>query len=264
MTNTCARIRWTVALFALLASSAWAQPQKVSGPQPSRPSANPLADSRQLLLVVTDGWDGVDGALQRYERPSPDARWTPVGAPAAVVVGRAGLAWGRGLADVRPAGGPMKREGDNKGPAGVFRLGMAFGEPVQRPAGWTVPYRSLGERLECVDDARSAYYNRVTTREEAPQADWTSSEHMWRVRDYRWGIVVEHNAPEPKPGAGSCIFLHLWEGPGKGTEGCTAMDEGALQDVLGWLDAARHPLLVQLPRAEYRRLAGAWGLPPAR
>jgi hypothetical protein len=31
--------------------------------------------------------------------------------------------------------------------------------------------------------------------------------------------------------------------------------------IAGWLDGARTPLLVQLPRDAYERLRGPWGLP---
>ena len=61
---------------------------------------------------------------------------------------------------------------------------------------------------------------------------------------YRWGIVVGHN-PANQPGAGSCIFIHLWRGPGQPTAGCTAMSEENLPRILAWLDPALDPRLVQ-------------------
>jgi len=73
-------------------------------------------------------------------------------------------------------------------------------------------------------------------------------------------MVVEHNAAAV-PGAGSCIFLHIWGGPAKGTAGCTAMAEEDLVRLLGWLDHKESPRLVQLPEAEYARLRAAWSLP---
>jgi D-alanyl-D-alanine dipeptidase len=92
--------------------------------------------------------------------------------------------------------------------------------------------------------------------------DWNSSEHMLRSDDlYRWGVVVDHNADPPRPGAGSCIFLHIWRGPGQPTVGCTAMPQENLESVLGWLDPAKKPLLVQLPESEYQRLKRKWKLP---
>ena len=91
--------------------------------------------------------------------------------------------------------------------------------------------------------------------------DWNSSEHMLREEVYRWGLVVDHNADPVTPGAGSCIFMHIWRGPGHGTVGCTAMPQEKLESVIGWLDPARKPLLVQLPLAQYENLKKRWRLP---
>jgi L,D-peptidoglycan transpeptidase YkuD (ErfK/YbiS/YcfS/YnhG family) len=225
------------------------------------PADDPLRGSRQLLLVLTDGWNGVDGTMQRFERSSGDGPWRPVGSVVPVVIGRTGLAWGSGVSSVQ-APGPVKQEGDGKSPAGVFRLSTAFGQTPDKPASWRLPYRYLSDDVECVDDARSASYNRLTTRRAEARADWSSSEKMWQEPLYKWGIVVDHNAsPVVRPAGGSCIFLHIWKGPGRGTAGCTAMEESALTMTIGWLAAKPAPLLVQLPRAEYERLKSAWRLP---
>ena len=72
---------------------------------------------------------------------------------------------------------------------------------------------------------------------------------------------MAHTADPPLPGAGSCIFLHSWRGPGQGTLGCTALDFPELVAIVRWLDPRAHPVLVQLPRAAARRLRRRWGLP---
>jgi L,D-peptidoglycan transpeptidase YkuD (ErfK/YbiS/YcfS/YnhG family) len=227
----------------------------------ARPAENPLKGSLQMLLVLTDDWNAVNGTVQRFERDAGAAAWRAVGPSIPVVVGRSGLAWGRGIAS-GPGAGPVKREGDGKSPAGVFRLSTSFGQTRDRPSGWRLPYRYLGDNVECVDDAASGSYNRLTTRSAAMRVDWSSSEKMWQEPLYKWGVVVDHNAaPAVKPAAGSCIFLHIWLGPDRGTAGCTAMEESALTATIGWLDQTRAPLLVQLPRAEYERLKSAWRLP---
>ena len=243
---------------ALALMLAWAS--FVSGGQP-KPADDPLKGSRQALLVLTDGWDAVDGTMHRFERSSADGPWQPVGPAVPVVVGRSGLAWGRGVASVqRP--GPVKREGDGKSPAGVFRLSTAFGQAQDKPSGWQFPYRYLANEVECVDDVQSASYNRLTTRRSAARADWSSSEKMWQEPLYKWGVVVDHNtSPQVQPAGGSCIFLHIWRGPGRGTAGCTAMEESALTATIAWLAPNLAPLLVQLPRTEYERLKSAWRLP---
>lgn len=221
---------------------------------------SPLRGARQAVLVVTDGWDAVAGSLQRFERADAAGSWKPVGPRVATVVGRSGLGWGRGLrAD--EAGGPLKKEGDGKSPAGVFRLADVFGQSAQKPARLTMPYRFLGDNVECVDDGRSTHYNELVTRQQVQAVDWTTSEKMWAEPLYKWGVVVQHNAGKPDPSGGSCIFLHIWRGPASGTAGCTAMAEPDLLALIHWLDASKNPALVQLPRREYERVRSAWGLP---
>lgn len=208
---------------------------------------------RQLVVVTTRGWDAVDGTMRLYERDGNG--WRRVGGDVPVVVGRTGMAWGRGEHSQGGAG-PVKREGDGKAPAGIFRLGTAFG--FDPSAALRVPYRPLLASTECVDDTASRSYNRIVER--TAEADWKSSEKMRAIDQYRWGMVIEHNAGAV-PGAGSCIFLHIWSGPSQGTAGCTAMAERDLDALLHWLDAKAAPRLVQLPEPEYARLRAAWSLP---
>ncbi|MGO9317667.1 MAG: L,D-transpeptidase family protein [Terracidiphilus sp.] len=223
-----------------------------------------LHTSTQILVVTTQDWDGVDGALQMYERPRAHKKWKAVGGPISVVVGKKGLGWGAGVAletGRRTVSDAVKKEGDGKSPAGIFRLSTAFGYAATEPPGWKMPYLNLTPSVECVDDAHSKFYNRVLDRATVTP-DWNSSEQMLRPDgEYRWGVVVNHNAEPVTAGSGSCIFLHIWLGPGMGTTGCTAMAQEQLEGLLARLDAARRPLLVQLPRPEYKKLRRHWKLP---
>ena len=230
------------------------------------------ASTRQLVLVTTSDWAATTGALQRYER-NAEAGWVPVGDAVAAVVGRSGLGWGRGLHDASGLEGPRKTEGDGRAPAGVFRLSAAFGYAESLPTG--LPYVPV-PGLHCVDDRASASYNLVRAPGDDP--DWTSHEIM-RRRDglYRIGAIVAHNGPgvdrsllpttasvdgaAPVAGAGSCIFLHVWNGPGSTTAGCTAMADPALAEVLAWLRAEADPVLVQLPSGLRHELRTRWMLP---
>ena len=228
-------------------------------------SASPLARSRQLVLVTTRDWDAVEGTLRRFERKNEKAEWHGVGAATAVVVGRGGMGWGAGL-NAQAGEGPLKKEGDGKAPAGVFKLGPAFGFDTTAEASWLrMPYTPLTPTVECVDDVGSRRYNLIVDRDAVGDVDWKSSEHMRSVEGYRWGVVVEHNSNPSVAGRGSCIFLHVWAGPEKGTAGCTAMTQPNLEELLRWLDSKKRPVLVQLPEAEYARFKNVWGLPsPAR
>lgn len=178
------------------------------------------------------------------------------------MVGRYGLAWGKGLHPEAPAGGPQKREGDEKSPAGIFKLGVAFGYSAAESVPWIrLPYRQVTERSKCVDDVASSFYNRLAD-EDNPRKDWNSAEDMRRQDEqYRLGIVIEHNSDPVGPGDGSCIFLHIWETPSRGTSGCTAVSAADMEEILGRLKPEANPLLIQLPREEYDILRSSQGFP---
>jgi D-alanyl-D-alanine dipeptidase len=250
------KIAWIFGCMMALCSASLVQAE---GKQPDA-----LRASTQILVVTTQDWNGIDGTLQVYERPRAGKKWKAAGDAVPIVVGKNGLGWGAGVAadaGWRGAGDPVKKEGDGKSPAGIFRLSMAFGYAAQGNAAWKMPYLSLTPSVECVDDVRSKFYTRVLDRA-AVTPDWNSSEQMLRPDgEYRWGVVIDHNADPVTAGTGSCIFLHIWLGPGVGTTGCTAMAQEQLEGMLARLDPARRPLLVQLPRPEYKKLRRRWKLP---
>lgn len=201
-------------------------------------------------MVVSADWGAVDALLQRWQRDR-DGAWSPVGAPMAATLGRSGLAWGLGLH--RVAAGPVKREGDGRAPAGVFSIGPAFGYASRPPGGVTWPYRAADARDYFVDDVASPDYNRWRRipdgEDNAPELRWASCERMRRDDHvYEVGAVVEHN-DACVPGAGSAIFLHVWDRPGAPTAGCTALSKQDVTTLLRWLDPAAAPVLVQAPAA---------------
>lgn len=231
--------------------------------------AEVFADSRQILLVTTPAPDAVDGQLQRYQRSGSGDSWQAVGHAVPIVVGKNGLAWGSGLLPAPASASPLiKREGDGKSPAGVFALGTSFGYAAKALPGARLSYLALDAATECVDDTDSRHYNRIVART-AQTPDWNSAERMRDMGEsYRWGIVVDHNhiaapaaGPQPAAGGGSCIFLHVWKGPGNGTAGCTAMAQPEIETLLAWLDPQRRPLLVQLTTEQYAAVSQAWHLP---
>ena len=214
-----------------------------------------LDSSHQLIVVTTKNWDDIQGIAQRYERDG--ASFRKVGDGFAVVVGKNGMAWGKGLGNVEPDEGPVKREGDGKAPAGIFRLGTAFG--YDATAETKLPYLALTSTTECVDDRKSERYNELVDGA-AIAKDWNSSEQMREETGYRKGIFIEHNTPA-SPGAGSCIFFHIWRGPASPTLGCTAMDQGDISRLFEWLNPRESPVLVQMPEGEYEQLRERWKLP---
>lgn len=256
---------------AVQAGAVWASAAVLAACGGAHPSQQLLrqpigAGTHQLVVVVTPDWNAISGTLYRFARTGTDVTWRAVGEPIPVVVGRTGLAWGIGVADWRTAaaaGEPVKREGDGRSPAGVFALGTAFGfAPGDSVGALRVAYQMLTPETECVDDRRSVHYNTLVERAATMPVDWSSAEHMRSISEYSLGMVVDHNAQSPTPGGGSCVFLHVWDGPGVPTTGCTAMPVDRLTTVIRWLDAAQAPLLVELPRAVYDRRRHAWAMPP--
>lgn len=220
-----------------------------------------LRDSRQLVMVIADDWDTARASLQCHTRDNAGGAWRPVGERVAVNMGRTGLAWGRGLCDPSLPG-PAKREGDGKSPAGAFDLPFAFGyAPKDQARDIRLSYVALAPDVVGVDDPKSKYYNQVVSTGQVVK-DWDSAETMLRGDGlYQWGIFVNHNTSPVVPGAGSCIFMHIWRGPDKPTAGCTAMSPDDMLRIVRWLDPQARPVLVQLPRDAYERLAKPWGLP---
>jgi D-alanyl-D-alanine dipeptidase len=218
--------------------------------------AQGLDDSEQLIVVTSQNWDDIQGTAQRYERHGQG--FEKFEAPFAVVLGKNGMGWGKGIIDIEPGSGPVKQEGDGKAPAGVFALGTAFG--YEASAQTRLPYLALSASIECVDDSQSTRYNQLVD-EFLIASDWSSSERMRRSDDlYRQGIFIQHNTPATAT-AGSCIFFHIWRGPSAPTRGCTAMDPADIARLLDWLDPKKTPLLVQLPEAQYEQLRQRWKLP---
>ncbi len=200
----------------------------------------------QLVLVTTSGWSAPAATLRRFARTAPDAPWRSVGRAWPALIGEGGLGWGRGLHAIPQNTEPGKSEGDRRSPAGVFRITAAFGAG-ERIAALKLPATPLTPTLEAVDDLESRFYNRIVDLEKIACPDWHSAERMAAVPDYRLGLVIAHN-PRNAPGAGSCIFVHRWTGVRRGTAGCTVLRERNLTTLARWLDAAREPVLVQLPR----------------
>lgn len=242
-------------LFAALALAACApKPTPLGGEDLTR-------SSRQLLLVVAEDWQYTEARLQRFERASAEDEWKRVGAPVQVNLGRGGLGWGRGLHGLALGAGPVKREGDGRAPAGLFALGAGFAQEPAETGAKSLPVLRADKDLVCVDDAASPLYNSFV-RAPGGKGEWTSAEDMLRPDgQYRLGVFVKHNTDPMTPGAGSCIFLHIWLGRGVASSGCTNMDAPDMLALLRWLDAGKQPVLAQLPRQDYERLRAAWHLP---
>lgn len=222
-------------------------------------------DVKQLVVAVAPDWDSHGVRLQCFERGRKT--WKPVfAAPIPALVGRSGLAWGRGVHRI-PEGStaPLKRERDGRAPAGVFALGRVFGYAPQLPEGAEYNYRQVTEWDAWVDDSSSEFYNRHVVVDPQKVPEWFEKQRM-RHGDfaYRWLLEIRHNADPPVPGAGSAIFFHIRRGEDRPTAGCTTMRESDLVAIIRWLRVKSKPHYVLLPQGEYERFREEWGLPELR
>lgn len=216
------------------------------------------ADSRQAVLVTTDNWRSYQGRMRRFER-EPEGTWTAVGEWVPVMIGRYGMAWGRGLhPEDRP--GLRKVEGDMRTPAGVYDLGEARGYASTPPAGTTWPYHASGAQMRCDSSKWSSSYNTFVPT----NGVILPSMHpggATREQLFDLFILVKHNTHQVVRGAGSCVFLHVWAGPTVPTQGCVAMAHEQLALLLSWLRLEHRPVLVQLPEPELAQVRASWSLP---
>lgn len=236
---------------------------QVKKPVLPTPPPVPYSKSQQAVVVTTKDWSATKGFARLFERKNAKAKWKPVGDNFPVVVGRSGMAWGAGLNELPSDTGRllMKTEGDGKSPAGIFSFTEAFGS-VEKPAFVKLPYTKLEEYTECVDDSKSSHYNRIVDRMKVGDFNWDSSEKILAVgAEYDLGIFVAHNSNPVQKGGGSCIFLHIWKDAETATSGCTATSREQLERTLKWIDAAKNPVLIQLPEDSYKQFQAQWKLP---
>jgi L,D-peptidoglycan transpeptidase YkuD (ErfK/YbiS/YcfS/YnhG family) len=187
-----------------------------------------LAEASRLALVNVPDMTTTRATLRTYERADTGSTWTESGAPRSVVIGRSGLAWGHPFVSYAKPGEPVKREGDKRTPAGIYRFGAPFGFAADARDG----YMQLTPGAQyCVDDTRSPYYGRIVDRSVAGKD--TSGENMGEEQLYERGIVIDY-PPNASDKAGSCIFLHIWAGEGSGTAGCVAMPEADVEQMQDW------------------------------
>ena len=181
--------------------------------------------------------------MRMFER-SRGGQWIARSEAIPVLLGKAGLAWGTGLAGQNEKG-LRKKERDKRAPAGVFRLGKVYTYDAKLPAGADYPFRQVTKADAWIDDPTLPNYNRFVT---IPDPDnpppWFEKQEM-RHHDfaYRWLIDIRHNSDPPVPGDGSAIFFHIRRGVTRPTAGCTSMAEEDLVRVIKWLRAARQSVL---------------------
>ena len=248
-----------IVTFLLLLASAVSFSGQVKKPEPAAVKV-PFTQSLQAVVVTTKDWNSVSGNASLFERKNINSDWKPTGDTFPVVVGANGLAWAE-LLNGHMDMVKIKQEGDGNAPAGLFPLTASFGTS-SKPNAVELPYTKLDKFTECVDDAKSGFYNRIVNRMQVGNFDWKSSEKMLAVGEqYELGVFVAYNSFPVERGRGSCIFLHIWKDAASGTSGCTAMERRSLERIVAWLSPSKNPYLVQMPQKIYESRRKSWKLP---
>ncbi|MFZ0383690.1 MAG: NlpC/P60 family protein [Solirubrobacteraceae bacterium] len=207
-------------------------------PANARAASLTIPPSANQLIVVSSSTNDPPGyltTLRVYQRANVASPWRHVFGPWHAETGSGHLL---------PAG--ARREGDHATPIGVFGIGATMYGNEPDPGGLHYAYH----RLTCGDwwdeDPYSPRYNRfvhVPCGLTPGFAAW--SEPLWtETVAYPYFAVVQFNMNPIRRGAnalGSGIILHNWVGGA--TEGCVALPQGELLDVLRWLKPSAHPVI---------------------
>ena len=223
-----------VAVVALLTASTAvrAAPAVARAPRLAIPSS-----ANQLIVVSSPTDDPSDylATLRVYQRANRTSPWRLVFGPWQAETGSGHLL---------PAG--ARREGDHATPTGVYGIGKTMYGNAPDPGGLHYRYHRLGCGDWWDEDPHSPEYNRfihVPCGVAPSFASW--SEPLWtETVAYPYFAVIQFNMNPTRGGAkalGSGIFLHSWVGGA--TEGCVALREWQLLDVLRWLKPSARPVV---------------------
>lgn len=237
--------------------AAFASPPAVNAPSVWRIPPT----TTQLVVGIATTWESSEATLQRFIRRGRG--WLAVGDPMPARLGAKGLVWGRGLS---PRTNDMgdKSEGDDRSPAGVFRIGRSFGYDPAWKVRTKLRFTAVTKRDLFVEDPTSSLYNSYVHLDHDPVTPFETNQQM-KQNDpaHRLKILIEHNTtPAPIAGRGSAILFHIWRSNGTmPTAGCTSAASSSIETLMTWLDPTKRPLYVLLPVDEYRTRAVGWGMP---
>jgi L,D-peptidoglycan transpeptidase YkuD (ErfK/YbiS/YcfS/YnhG family) len=206
-----------------------------------------LTEAKRLVLVTTENMDATPATMQLFERASIRDRWHMSGPAEPALVGRAGTGWAHTFRHLARPGEPIKSEGDKRAPAGVYPIGGTFGTVPSSRAG----HIQVTNDTVCVDDPDSPAYNTITSR--ALVGPKVHVENMSKALPmYRRGLLLDYPT-NVAARAGSCIFIHVWRAPDRGTGGCVSLPEARLEALQDFVEGGGAVLAI-IPRPALGRL----------
>ncbi len=222
-------------------------------------------DCTQVVMGISKNWNSSDASITLYEKKGD--QWVIAIKTWPARLGKNGLAWGRGLHPRIKSSGPTKVEGDWRAPAGIFKIGGAYGYAAEIEHHPQLPYRQITPKDLWVEDSSSPHYNQHMILKDLPDTVWQRKAQM-RQNDHAHSLklYIGHNdailGGKPIPERGSAIFFHIWREAGdRPTAGCTTMSEKMLHKLIARIDPKQKPVYVLLPESEYEHLKKSWRLP---
>jgi L,D-peptidoglycan transpeptidase YkuD (ErfK/YbiS/YcfS/YnhG family) len=175
--------------------------------------ARAVGAATQVISVVSTG--GSTAKMDVYQRGA--GGWQAMQAGIPTHVGSAGMA-------------PQAKSGYPATPMGVYTLPFAFGT-APNPGGG-LKYVQVGSDHWWNGDDHSPTFNtmQVCKRDQCP-FDTSASENL-QIPQYKHAVVMGVN-PGRVPGNGAAFFFHTTDGGP--TEGCVAIDDGTLVQIIRWL-----------------------------
>ncbi|MGL5437374.1 MAG: L,D-transpeptidase family protein [Lachnospiraceae bacterium] len=195
-----------------------------SGIEIDRLAAAQEAD--QVIVVVGNGVDSSQVQVA-YFRQNEDGKWQEE----FYVPGYCGY---NGMS-------AEKREGDRRTPIGTYSFTNAFG--IKEDPGSILDYKVLDQHDYWVDDSNSKYYNQMVSTKTI-SATWKSAEHLIAVNPcYNYSLALNYNEA-CVPGMGSAIFLHGLHPTKTWTEGCIAIEEDKVMQLVQQANAGTKIVIV--------------------
>lgn len=184
-------------------------------------------DTDQVIVVVGSGKDSSHVQVSYFKKDESDGWKQEFSVP--------GYCGYNGMAE-------DKREGDRRTPTGTYSFISAFG--IYEDPGSILPYKLLDQYDYWVDDGNSSHYNQMVSTK-TTKVDWDSAEHLIGVApQYHYSLALDYNTAERTPGKGSAIFLHGYHTWKTWTEGCIAIPEENVKQLVRSVDAGTRIVIV--------------------
>ncbi|RFD24712.1 hypothetical protein MUBE_12535 [Mycobacterium uberis] len=175
--------------------------------------ANAVGNATQVVSVVSTG--GSNAKMYIYQRAATG--WQPLKTGIPAHVGSAGMA-------------AQAKSSYPATPMGIYSLDSAFGTAPNPGSG--LPYTQVGPNHWWNGDERSPTFNTMQVCQKSQcRFNTTESENL-QIPQYKHAVVMGVNKARI-PGGGAAFFLHTTDGGP--TEGCVAIDDATLVQIIRWL-----------------------------